>query len=91
MSPGMQMAKMRTTTIWADTITQKVCRDIRCRQTIWVAQNANTGNFQPFNAPPVPLEVRPELETGREKWTVDLAPIHFATCPAAESFRRRQR
>lgn len=81
----------RTSWIWSDTITQAVCREPRCRKTIWKAQNTRTGNYMPFATYPVALIVQPELETNREMWLVDLAQNHFADCVGAAQFRTRGR
>lgn len=89
-SPGLPMAKMRTTKIWADTIRKKICEAPSCRQVIWLAQHPMTGNFMPFDQPPRPERIEREIETGRETWIVDFRLSHFATCPAAREFRRRR-
>jgi hypothetical protein len=82
-------APRRVTKIWADTIRQDICKADSCRKPIWFAQNARTGNFQPFDGEPTALVVEREVDTGRELWTVDLTLAHFGTCPARAQFRRR--
>jgi hypothetical protein len=81
---------LRTTRIWADTVTQEVCRHPRCRRTIYFAVNVRTGNRSPFDNRPVPIAEQRELETGRVEWTIDLAQAssHFGSCVGAKFFRR---
>lgn len=81
---------MKTTQIWADTVRQGECRSRNCHRTIYFAQNVKTGNDMPFDVKPEPLYRQLELETSREKWTVDLAHNHFASCPDSSAFRRKK-
>lgn len=79
---------MPFTKVWADTQRHDVCKSRNCRAPIVYAQNARTGNPNPFNRPLTAVVVERELGTGRELWTVDLAQSHFATCPDRARFRR---
>ncbi len=79
---------MAYTEIWGDTIRQGVCKAPQCRRTIYFATNVRTTKDMPFSQRPVAVEIQPELETGRQQWTVDLKYSHFADCPGAPGFRR---
>lgn len=82
-----------TTKIWADTIRQDVCQSGRCRQVVFFAQNVRTGNFGIFDTRPEPIARELELETQREKWTIDLTKTvsHFATCVSRKAFKNYRR
>lgn len=75
--------------VWGDTVRQSTCRSRNCHKPIWFATNARTGTDMPFDVRPVVTAIQPELETGRQLWTVSLQHTHFATCVDAPSFRTK--
>lgn len=87
MTPTVQV---RTVKVWRDTAMADVCRAASCRRPITKIQNVKTLNFIPFDDI-APIQVEREIETGREMLTLDLAKNHFATCPAANQFKRGRR
>ncbi len=82
--------KPKTTNIWADTIRPATCTSPSCRRQIYWADTVDSGKSIPFDRRPVALIKTAELGTGREKWQIDLASTHWATCPARDAFRRRR-
>lgn len=77
---------LRTTSIWADSRREEKCKHASCGRILVFAENTKTAKWMPFDAPLQPVEVT--SQDGRTVWRVDLARNHFATCPAASSFRR---
>ena len=79
---------MANTRVFADTVTPGHCRDSRCGAAITFATNVKTGKVMPYDGELVALSTERDESSGRQVWVVDLSTSHFASCPAAQRFRR---
>lgn len=80
---------MATIEIYADTRGTGRCRHEACGAVITWAQVVKSGRRMCFDGEPVALRTRHDPQTRRLIEEVDLAENHWATCPGADTFKRR--
>lgn len=83
---GEKTPAMKSGWIWGDTVRADLCTT--CRRQIYKAQVVKSGATMPFDMRPQAIAKASEMETGRERWLVNYAASHWATCPDAKKHRR---
>ena len=82
---------MKTIQIWADTRGRAVCHGDGCRAQIEWAEIVGSGKRMCFDLPIVALSTHHDPATRRLIEVVDLSTNHWASCPDATKFKRKER